>query len=229
MLLLGAEFPTKCQNTLRELGIPYTILPENTALSSPLSAHPDISIFCLGDTYFTTETYFREISALFDRNNKKLVAVPEQLQSGYPSETLFGGFTLGKHLFCKTDSFSKTILRHAKTHGYQIHNVRQGYAKCAALTVKNELLISADAGLCRAAAPYGTVLQITPGHIALPPYACGFIGGASAVLKNCVLFFGNLDAHPDKSKINAALDAYGLCAVSLSKAPLWDCGSAVNL
>ncbi len=229
MLLLGAEFPADCRNSLQELGIPYTVLPENTALASPLSAHPDISVLSLGDTYFTTETYFREIFTLFDRNNKKLVAVPEPLESGYPSETLFGGFTLGKHLFCKTDSFSKTVLHHAKTHGYQIHHVRQGYAKCAALTVKNELLISADAGLCRAAAPYGKVLQIKPGNIALPPYTCGFIGGASAVLKDSVLFFGNLDAHPDKIEISAALRAAGLCAVSLSKAPLLDCGGAINL
>ena len=73
------------------------------------------------------------------------------------------------------------------------------------------------------------VLLIQPGHIALPGYDCGFIGGASFVYENKVIFFGNIEKHPDYTEISAFIDEAGYETVYEKNTPLTDLGGAVVL
>ena len=74
------------------------------------------------------------------------------------------------------------------------------------------------------------VLEIEPGHILLPGFDTGFIGGATFKLSAHELAFtGELDGHPDRPAIEAFLEARGVEPVYLTTQPAFDIGSAVPL
>jgi hypothetical protein len=68
------------------------------------------------------------------------------------------------------------------------------------------------------------VLLIEPGHISLPPYEYGFIGGASGVCGDKVYFLGNIKLHPDGERMEKFIRDAGLIPVNLSDEPLVDLG-----
>jgi hypothetical protein len=68
------------------------------------------------------------------------------------------------------------------------------------------------------------VLKIREGGISLPPYAHGFIGGASGCFGGTVYFYGDLHTHPDGAAMEDFIGAAGFFAKSLSKEPLIDLG-----
>ena len=109
--------------------------------------------------------------------------------------------------------------------------VAQGYAKCAVCVVNDHSIITADAGVSRAAKNAGLdVLDITAGHVALDGYAYGFIGGAAFKIRNDTLAFtGTLDTHPYKERILRFLADRGQKAVFLTDEPIFDIGGAITL
>ena len=73
-------------------------------------------------------------------------------------------------------------------------------------------------------------LLITAGHIALPGYDTGFIGGASLALAgNTTAFFGKIEDHPDYERIRAFAEGLGATLLSLSNEVLTDCGGGFCL
>ena len=113
----------------------------------------------------------------------------------------------------------------------QIVTVAQGYTKCAASIVNEHSIITADAGVWRAAKQYNiNVLDITPGYIELQGFECGFIGGASFKLnEHMIAFTGTLDKHPDKDRILAFLAKHSQEPVFLTRDPVFDIGGAIAL
>ena len=84
--------------------------------------------------------------------------------------------------------------------------------------------------IAEAAKACGTeVLQIALGHVTLPGYDTGFIGGAASFAPyhstDEILFCGSLDLHPDGDAIRAFCHRHGLRAVSLSPDRLYDLGT----
>ena len=109
--------------------------------------------------------------------------------------------------------------------------VNQGYTRCAAAVVDDHSIITADAGVSRAAKNAGMdVLDIAPGHIELKGYDHGFIGGASfKINNNVVAFTGKLDGHPDEGRIYDFLAGHGQKALILTDRPIFDIGGAIAL
>ena len=64
----------------------------------------------------------------------------------------------------------------------KIH-VKQGYTRCSLLPVDDRSFITSDAGIAKTLAEHDTdVLLIHPGHIHLPGFDYGFIGGTGGGL-----------------------------------------------
>ena len=98
------------------------------------------------------------------------------------------------------------------------------------MKINDENVITADVGISRALSEVGiNVLLITPGHISLPPYEYGFIGGASGVDGKTVYFLGDIMTHPDGKKITEFIENLGMKAVSLDSGELQDMGGIVFL
>ena len=85
--------------------------------------------------------------------------------------------------------------------------------------------ITADPSLAAAADAEGLdPLVIKEGHISLPGYGTGFIGGASGAVGKRVFFFGDLFSHPDGEAIAKRISDAGFEFVCLSGGPLLDSG-----
>ena len=74
------------------------------------------------------------------------------------------------------------------------------------------------------------VLLIRPGHIALPGYDTGFIGGCCGKLApDKLAFAGALSSHPDGERMREFLHSRCVAPVELRESPLVDVGGILPL
>ena len=107
--------------------------------------------------------------------------------------------------------------------------VNQGYAKCSIVPVNKKSIVTSDKGISDAwENSGGKALLIRPGHVKLPGYKSGFIGGAAGVTKERVFFVGRLAFHPDAQAMRDFINKAGKNIIELYDGPLYDVGG-VNL
>ena len=200
-------------------------IPLCESLPAPVNHHPDMLFFnppnstvtVLSKSYHAVNLRFFE---KFTAENLILDGIP--LGSEYPHDIPFDAIGIGDTLYCLESHTSPEVKKlFPKT-----VNVKQGYAACSTLILNETTAITADKSIAKALKANGnTVHLISPEGISLPGYDCGFIGGASAVINGTVIFFGNLQNHPDGERIAEICRAVGLKTVDLPHLPLTDYGS----
>ena len=132
-------------------------------------------------------------------------------------------------MYCLSFKYGGSLYLFANENGLTIIHTNQGYPACTTLAFGNSA-ITADPGMAKVLRNEGVnVLQITEGHIALPPHEYGFIGGASVVIGNKVCFYGDIKRHPDGEAIISFIGESGFEAMSLSDEPLVDFGGGIVL
>jgi len=72
------------------------------------------------------------------------------------------------------------------------------------------------------------VLTVREGHVLLPGFDTGFIGGASGRVGDEIIFNGDLSAHPDFEKIRDFIQCRGLKVRYFPGLPLTDIGSIIE-
>ena len=215
---------------LEKYGFAPILLPPAGFLSAPVASHTDMLIFMGFGRIFCHKTYYESNFALIDRivalSGLELTLSDEPTDKKYPLDVLFNACLVGKRLICNEKTVSKLILEAAKAQNYEIIHVPQGYTKCSVCKVSESAIITSDKAIAAACASAKIdVLQICEGHISLPPYEYGFIGGASGIWQDKVYFCGSLSAHPDGEKIEEFCKKHDKIAVSLSDGELQDVGS----
>jgi hypothetical protein len=94
--------------------------------------------------------------------------------------------------------------------------------------VDEDSIITYDRGIAKAAEAAGiNVLTVDPGHVELPGYDTGFIGGTSGRVGDEIIFNGDLSAHPDCQAIRQFIEERGLKVRYFSGYPLRDIGSII--
>ncbi len=198
-------------------------LPVHPLLPEPVCGHPDLLCFYDGGkrTLYTFLEYYEQNTALFDALPVKICPLP--LKAGaYPLDLHFDQLLYKGRIIGRAPFIPRVL-----TEGREVVNVRQGYAKCATLAL-DDLAVTADEGIAKAIRTLGgRVLEIENDGVALPGYDKGFIGGASAVVGEKVLFFGDLSAHGQGKQISELLLKEGYTPISLSLDPLTDYGGLI--
>ena len=106
--------------------------------------------------------------------------------------------------------------------------MKQGYACCSIVPVDEDSIITADRGIARAAEAAGIkVLTVEAGHVELPGYDTGFLGGTSGRVGDEILFNGDLSSHPDFEAIKDFIGSRGLKIKYFEGYPLRDIGSII--
>ena len=211
----------------------YTVLhmPPHPALPSPVASHPDMLLFFAPDAIYCTNSYQaiaqRELSVLSAHTQKPIRTVTGEVGERYPTDILLNAAPVGDRLFCLPAHTARELTAQA---GYRVVPVRQGYAKCSAVPIMHNALITADPSIATAAAQAGcSVLRLSAHATALKGYGTGFLGGAASFAPYLpmreLLFCGDLDTHPDAAQIRDFCRAHGVTCVSLSNAPLYDVGT----
>ncbi len=217
----------RIKQALEREGFEVEALMGYEALTHPVDTHADMLLLCVGDTVFAPQNY--EIPASLSASHK-VVKIEENISARYPFDVALNVAIVGKNVFCNEKYASKTVLNHLKENGYTVHHIAQGYAHCSSCIVNDNALISADSTIVQAAQKTGVdALQIRHGHISLPPYEYGFIGGSCGSTESTVYFCGSLSHHPDGENIRAFIERHGKQVVELTKEALCDVGGILFL
>lgn len=213
------------ESRLRSYADKIIKLPPHPALAIPVASHPDMLIWSFERKIVTYESYAElakkelcEICSL----GYELVTEEARPDATYPHDILLNCAIVGKHAIAN----SKYTSEHVKNSSLELLHTNQGYTKCATVVVNDKAIITSDPSVFNAAMQASIdVLKISEGHVRLDGYDTGFIGGATGVTDNEVLFTGALSSHPDAESIKEFCARHGKRAVSLSTAPLYDYGT----
>ena len=212
---LAADSSPVLAERIREAGYDVRFVETAGIVSEPLSNHPDMFMCRLG---FSDEA---PVVSCFTEGS----AVPG---SSYPEDIAYNAACTGRFFIHKLSNTAPALLAAAEEAGMRLVDVRQGYSKCSTVILDETSIITYDRGIavkCRAEGM--DVLEVRPGHVLLPGYDTGFIGGASGRVGSTVYFNGDLRAHPDFKAITDFIETRGLKAVWFAGWPLTDIGSII--
>ena len=217
-------------SALRSEGFQPLLIPPANYLSDAVSSHTDMLIFLGFGRLFCHKRYYESNASLIDHICETaaltLTLSDEATGDRYPEDVLFNACIVGNRLICNERTISKLILASARELGYEIIHVSQGYTKCSICKVSESAIMTSDKAIAAACRGAGIdVLTVTEGHISLPPYDFGFIGGASGACRDKVYFCGSLDSHPDGERIREFCEKHNKSAISLTGGELQDVGS----
>lgn len=184
------------KTALKELGYALKFTVPSKNLHPSVAAHADMLMCRLGA----------------DSSHPIVTADTSLLQSEYPGDARYNAICLDRYFLHRLDITAPELLQKAKNHGLEPVNIRQGYAKCSSVVVDGKSIITADNGVASVAEklPGVEVLRINPGHVKLPGFDTGFIGGASGRIGNEIWFNGDITAHPDWQSIKSFIESRDL-------------------
>lgn len=232
LALLDHRAPMEAEEGLRKYGHRVLRLPSHSSLPSPVSAHIDLLFFFAPSEILCAKDYFEiakeELAIISEASKKPLRALDKELGSKYPTDVLLNAAPMGDALFCYPKAVAAEIL--ACYAPERIIAVKQGYTKCNLLPVDERSLITEDPSIASAARNQGfSVLQVPSGHVSLPGYDTGFLGGCTSFAPyqrvNEIFFCGDLDQHPQAEEIIQFCKQRQREPISLGDFPLLDVGT----
>jgi len=213
---------------LEGAGCEITEVATSGIVSPGISNHPDVFMCRLGCGDDAEVLLSPEAEKMLGAAPDPGAGVPE-LGPLYPSDCLYNAACTGKYFIHKLSATSPELLKVAMSAGMALIDVPQGYAKCSVVVVDENTIITYDRGIAGAcsAHPGLRVLLISPGHVKLPGFDTGLIGGTSGRVENTVIFNGDLSAHPDFAAIRELVESRGLELRYFPEYPLTDIGSII--
>ena len=187
--------------------------------------HADMQCLILDDTAFILSCCEPLADAL--EEEYRVVRCGENIAGKYPSNVTLNALALGKKLIARFDSLDRKVLECSLESGYELINVRQGYAKCSCAVVDDNAIITADRGIYHSLREYKIdVLLIEEGRVRLEGAQYGFIGGASGYdqRNNTLYLSGNIAYYPDCERIKGFCREHQTKIVSLTDDELTDIG-----
>lgn len=242
---LSSKAATPLVDYLKSQGyVTHLLTGKDSPVYEAVSTHADIHMCRLG--------LWENVEAFFGN--------PQRLTRHYPGNIIYNAVCTGKYFIHNLKYTDEALLQRVRQwhclqgscEPLQMVHVPQGYTRCCCLPVDDQSFITADEGIAKALRAYHTdVLLIEKGHILLPGFDYGFIGGCAGHLitagekalaqertadipaperrNRTILFNGNLSAHPDHQKIRSFLSARGITPVDFKKYPLTDIGSILTI
>lgn len=233
-VIVDERISAKCERSLTLCGFRVMRLPADSHLGGAVASHPDTVLFYADSEIITTAEYCDDAAYFFSDLREmhphiKITFTSEERSPIYPRDCIMNALTVGKNVFCKSDTVSEKIKEFAGKRDLRLIHTRQGYPACTVLSL-GKLAITADSGMAATLSENGIeATLIREGHILLDFHEYGFIGGASGVFDDKVYFFGDISSHPDSELICEVIRRAGYTPISLSDEPLRDLGGMIFL
>ena len=151
--------------------------------------------------------------------------------SNYPGDCAYNVGIVGKKCFLSKSVCDEHLYDILISEGYNIIEIKQGYAKCSICPIDENTFITGDCGIAKKGAENGLeVLLIENDGIILPPFKNGFWGGCSG-MENCdtLLVNGDVSLIPAGDKIQKFLDSKNIKIKKLKDGQVLDIGSIIPL
>lgn len=194
----------------------------------PEQKHADMQVLSINDTVFI----LKECKNL-NVNLKQYspIECDKIIGKTYPQNILLNFLFINNILFGKIDFIDNNLKTFCNDNKIKMINVNQGYCRCSTLAISSNAAITADESIYKALSENGVeVLKISAGNIKLDGFDYGFIGGASGVVDENVLFFGNIEKHPDYKIIKDFCSKHNKNINIISpQLPLTDIGGIVKI
>lgn len=149
----------------------------------------------------------------------------------FPENAAMCAVVLDGFLIHRLGVTAPALLARCRELNYRLIHVRQSYARCSCVVVDGRSLITADPGIFAALSrvPELSVLKVREGHVSLPGFPAGFLGGASGRVGQEIVFNGDVSAHPDHSAIRDFIESRGLTLRYFRGFELCDIGSIIEI
>lgn len=197
-------------NELRKKGYEVILIKDTPYVHPAIASHPDLYMCKMG----------------VGQNAPIFLGKPELLTSKYPGDIRYNAVCLDDYFIHNLSYTDPALLSAAKEKGLTPVHVKQGYTKCSCVVVDGSAIITADEGIYKSLQSLPIqILLVEKGHVELPGFPYGFLGGASGRIGGELLFHGNLQAHPDFQKMKEFVEARALRLTFFKSFPLSDIGS----
>lgn len=221
-VLVAENFLEKAAEKLKKYGEVIRTKANKNVLEG-LDTHPDILVHPLPNSDIVVDRdnleYYKEIF-----KDKKIISSHSSVAAKYPSDIHLNAFTFKNFFVHNLKHTDQVILDYYKNRGYQLVNIKQGYAKCSCL-VTDDFVITSDGGIYESLKDLIPIYKIDHGQIKLQNFNYGFIGGASGVLGKKIFFTGDFSHHSSHEEILKIINKYDYEIEILSKDPIEDYGS----
>ncbi|MHC5098598.1 DUF6873 family GME fold protein [Peptoniphilus genitalis] len=221
-VLVAENFPEKAAEKLKKYG-QVVRTKANKSVLKGLDTHPDILVHPLpsGDLVVDRDNfdYYKEIFG-----DKNIIPSHSSLSGKYPGDILLNAFAFKKIFIHNLKHTDQVILDYYKNRGYELVNIKQGYAKCSCL-VTEDFVITSDGGIYESLRDLIPIYKIDHGQIKLQNFNYGFIGGATGALGKKIFFTGDFSHHSSYEEILKIINKYNYEIEILSKDPIEDYGT----
>ena len=221
-VILAENFPEESAEKLKAYG-EVVRTRSNKNLLKGLDTHTDILVHPLpnGDIVVDRDNleYYKKI--LPDKN---IIPSHSSLSKEYPKDVPLNAFSFKNYFIHNLKFTDQVILDYYKNSGYEMINIKQGYAKCSCL-VTEDFIITSDGGIYESLKDFIPIYKINHGEIKLKNFNYGFIGGASGVMGKKIFFTGDFSHHSSHEEILKIIKKYDYEIEILSKDLIEDFGS----
>ena len=216
-------------NELQRLG--HRVIRSDTVeiFLAPEQKHADMQILPINDKIFILNEC-KSLAKNFPSDN--LIFCNKKAGEKYPENILLNFLFFGNTIYGKISAIDSRLLDYCRKNKIRTVNINQGYARCSTLVVAENAAVTADLSIASSLSENGAeVLLISQGNIELDGYDYGFIGGAGGRIDdNTVIFFGNIEKHPDYISIKEFCAKHSVTIKCLCKnMPLTDIGGIVKV
>ena len=206
----------------KKLGYKCILLDKQDKVYAEISSHPDVFFVNINDNIFKSKSIQNiDINAI----NVNTLGLNISID------------ILSKTAILNRKYTDKDILKYLEENNYRIINVKQRYASCSILNLGNNCIVTADKGIYKSALENEIeVFLLDEKDLDIKLYdennnfsnMKGFIGGATKVIDNKVIFFGDIKYIKNFTKLKEYINSKGYEIVYFKDKNLIDLGSVIT-
>lgn len=217
---------------LNELNIDIIKSIKCSETYNAISSHPDINLIKLNyENILVSPNLYDEYDKILTPLGFNLIKGKSIIDSKYPHNIAYNAVILGDKVIHNFNYTDENLLEFIEKNNLTKIHVKQGYCKCSTCIVDENSIITSDKGIYNEAKKHNIdSLLIENGHIDLFELNYGFIGGCSGLIsENTLVFFGDINKHPNFLEIEQFVKSKNKSILSLSEEKLLDLGSLIPL
>lgn len=207
-------------------------LPYQSSVYDEISSHPDIFFCKINNQIFQAPNLKLENKL---ETKLKTKQGSNSVGAQYPEDIKYNICQIGKRVIHNFKYTDPAVAKYIDSTGIQKINIKQGYSKCSISVTSENSCITSDEGICETLKRKNIdVLLLDNTNIrlldknGLQTKMNGFIGGATAVIEDKFIIFGDSNKILDKASLIEHLNNHNLKLVDFKNLEIIDYGSIIT-
>lgn len=210
---------------LSRFGELIEVLPQDSVYDE-ISGHPDIFFCKLNNVLFRSPSLKMDLGVVGN----------DSVNTKYPNDVKYNVCQIGNNVIHNFEFTDKSILEYIDKHKLDKIQVNQGYSNCSISVVSDSSCITSDVGIYEVLKLRNIdCLLLNDNNIkllnrnGLETNMKGFIGGATCVIENNFILFGDSDYLQNKMDLLKFLNKYNLELIDFKGLNIYDYGGVITI